>query len=254
MTISDRTKDVIKSGGEWISSVELENAVMAHPDVFEAAVIAIPDPKWSERPAGGRRAQARAHARPGRPARLPGGPGAALVAARPVDLHRRDPQDERRQVRQEGHAGRLRRRRLQGAAARLCPSERRQRGRGRAGRAARRRPRGADRHGARRAAARLRRRPRLGRDRGGPRPGEAHPQGPPGPRALRRRVARGLGLPRARSTTAPDPPAARAHVRGRLARRADAPAPGRAASWATRRTCAWWGRPAGTSRCASWAR
>jgi fatty-acyl-CoA synthase len=50
MTISDRTKDVIKSGGEWISSVELENAVMAAPDVFEAAVIAIPDPKWSERP------------------------------------------------------------------------------------------------------------------------------------------------------------------------------------------------------------
>jgi fatty-acyl-CoA synthase len=50
MTISDRTKDVIKSGGEWISSVELENAVMAHPDVFEAAVIAVPDSKWSERP------------------------------------------------------------------------------------------------------------------------------------------------------------------------------------------------------------
>ena len=50
MTISDRTKDVIKSGGEWISSVELENAVMAHPDVFEAAVIAVPDHKWSERP------------------------------------------------------------------------------------------------------------------------------------------------------------------------------------------------------------
>ncbi|HEY1832230.1 MAG TPA: long-chain fatty acid--CoA ligase [Acidimicrobiales bacterium] len=50
MTISDRTKDVIKSGGEWISSVELENAVMAYPDVLEAAVIAIPDEKWSERP------------------------------------------------------------------------------------------------------------------------------------------------------------------------------------------------------------
>ena len=50
MTISDRTKDIIKSGGEWISSVELENAVMAHPDVQEAAVIAVPDPKWSERP------------------------------------------------------------------------------------------------------------------------------------------------------------------------------------------------------------
>ena len=50
MTISDRTKDVIKSGGEWISSVELENEVMAHPDVFEAAVIAVPDSTWSERP------------------------------------------------------------------------------------------------------------------------------------------------------------------------------------------------------------
>jgi acyl-CoA synthetase (AMP-forming)/AMP-acid ligase II len=41
---------VIKSGGEWISSVELENALMAHPAVAEAAVIAITDPKWSERP------------------------------------------------------------------------------------------------------------------------------------------------------------------------------------------------------------
>jgi len=50
MMISDRTKDVIKSGGEWISSVELENEVMAHPDVVEAAVIAVPDERWSERP------------------------------------------------------------------------------------------------------------------------------------------------------------------------------------------------------------
>jgi fatty-acyl-CoA synthase len=48
--ISDRTKDLIKSGGEWISSVDLENAIMAHPAVAEAAVIAIPDEKWSERP------------------------------------------------------------------------------------------------------------------------------------------------------------------------------------------------------------
>src|SRR3954466_16197145 len=46
----DRTKDLIKSGGEWISSVELENAIMAHPKVTEAAVIGIPDEKWSERP------------------------------------------------------------------------------------------------------------------------------------------------------------------------------------------------------------
>jgi len=50
MTVSDRTKDVIKSGGEWISSVELENEVMAHPKVFEAAVVAIPDERWAERP------------------------------------------------------------------------------------------------------------------------------------------------------------------------------------------------------------
>ena len=46
----DRTKDVIKSGGEWISSVELENEIMAHPAVAEAAVIGVPHPKWSERP------------------------------------------------------------------------------------------------------------------------------------------------------------------------------------------------------------
>jgi fatty-acyl-CoA synthase len=50
MVISDRTKDVIKSGGEWISSVELEVTVMGHPAVFEAAVIAVPDEKWQERP------------------------------------------------------------------------------------------------------------------------------------------------------------------------------------------------------------
>ncbi|MCW5620901.1 MAG: long-chain fatty acid--CoA ligase [Burkholderiales bacterium] len=48
--ITDRTKDLIKSGGEWISSVDLENAIMAHPAVAEAAVIAVPHPKWAERP------------------------------------------------------------------------------------------------------------------------------------------------------------------------------------------------------------
>jgi fatty-acyl-CoA synthase len=50
--IKDRSKDVIKSGGEWISSVELENKIMAHPAVAEAAVIAIPHEKWMERPLG----------------------------------------------------------------------------------------------------------------------------------------------------------------------------------------------------------
>jgi fatty-acyl-CoA synthase len=48
--ITDRTKDLIKSGGEWISSVDLENALMAHPAIAEAAVIAVPDEKWGERP------------------------------------------------------------------------------------------------------------------------------------------------------------------------------------------------------------
>ncbi|RME97246.1 MAG: fatty-acid--CoA ligase [Chloroflexi bacterium] len=50
MQITDRTKDLVKSGGEWISSVALENALMAHPGVMEAAVIAIPDDQWQERP------------------------------------------------------------------------------------------------------------------------------------------------------------------------------------------------------------
>ena len=50
MQITDRTKDVIKSGGEWISSIELENHAVGHPAVAEAAVIGVSHPKWSERP------------------------------------------------------------------------------------------------------------------------------------------------------------------------------------------------------------
>jgi acyl-CoA synthetase (AMP-forming)/AMP-acid ligase II len=50
MQITDRAKDVIKSGGEWISSIDLENAAMGHPGVAEAAVIGVPHPKWDERP------------------------------------------------------------------------------------------------------------------------------------------------------------------------------------------------------------
>ncbi|MEE1930185.1 long-chain fatty acid--CoA ligase [Streptomyces sp. TRM 70351] len=50
LTLTDRAKDVIKSGGEWISSVELEGHLMAHPDVAEACVVAVPDEKWGERP------------------------------------------------------------------------------------------------------------------------------------------------------------------------------------------------------------
>ncbi|MEM9172059.1 MAG: 3-(methylthio)propionyl-CoA ligase [Pseudomonadota bacterium] len=50
MAITDRTKDVIKSGGEWISSIDLENTAMGHPEVAEAAVIGVAHPKWTERP------------------------------------------------------------------------------------------------------------------------------------------------------------------------------------------------------------
>jgi acyl-CoA synthetase (AMP-forming)/AMP-acid ligase II len=50
VTLTDRSKDVIKSGGEWISSVELENCLIGHPDVHEAAVVGVPDERWQERP------------------------------------------------------------------------------------------------------------------------------------------------------------------------------------------------------------
>ena len=50
MQITDRSKDVIKSGGEWISSIDIENLAVGHPDVAEAAVIGVAHPKWDERP------------------------------------------------------------------------------------------------------------------------------------------------------------------------------------------------------------
>jgi fatty-acyl-CoA synthase len=50
MQITDRTKDVIKSGGEWISSIEIENTAMGHPAIAEAAVIGVYSEKWTERP------------------------------------------------------------------------------------------------------------------------------------------------------------------------------------------------------------
>jgi acyl-CoA synthetase (AMP-forming)/AMP-acid ligase II len=50
VTLTDRAKDVIKSGGEWISSVELENCLIGHPQVLEAAVVGVPDERWQERP------------------------------------------------------------------------------------------------------------------------------------------------------------------------------------------------------------
>jgi acyl-CoA synthetase (AMP-forming)/AMP-acid ligase II len=50
MKITDRTKDVIKTGGEWVSSIEIENAAMSHPDIAETAAIGRYHPRWTERP------------------------------------------------------------------------------------------------------------------------------------------------------------------------------------------------------------
>ena len=122
MTISDRTKDVIKSGGEWISSVDLEGTLMAHPAVFEAAVIAVPDERWQERPL------CCVVLRPGAtasPEELQGVPVHArreVVAARTLGLHRDRSQDQRRQVRQEGAARPVRRGRLAVRDPRLVES------------------------------------------------------------------------------------------------------------------------------------
>ena len=87
--ICDRSKDLVKSGGEWISSVDLENLLMSHEDVAEAAVIAIPDEKWGERPLAvvvardGLGARSRGAARaPGRSVRQVADPGALRVRGR----------------------------------------------------------------------------------------------------------------------------------------------------------------------------
>ncbi len=102
----DRTKDLVKSGGEWISTLQIENLLMAHPKVKEAAVIAIPDPKWDERPLACvvkgdpevTEEELLAHL-----ARAP----RQVAGPRRRRVHRRGAQDQRRQVRQEGAAGAL---------------------------------------------------------------------------------------------------------------------------------------------------
>ena len=79
LQLVDRAKDVIKSGGEWISSIDLENAAMGHPAVAEAAVIGVPHPKWQERPLllvvqrPGTRRHPRGHCSTTWPARWPSG-------------------------------------------------------------------------------------------------------------------------------------------------------------------------------------
>ncbi len=99
--VQDRAKDLVKSGGEWISTVALENALMGHPAVAEAAVIAVADEKWSERPLAvvvlreGEEASAR------RAARVPRAELREVVASRSLRVRRRDPEDRSRQVPQD---------------------------------------------------------------------------------------------------------------------------------------------------------
>ena len=117
--ITDRSKDVIKSGGEWISSVELENELMSHPDVVEAAVIAKPDERWAERPLCCVVLREGAAVDAPGAGRAPARQGCQVVAARRVRVRGRDPQDERRQVRQEGAARPAGRRHARGPCAGL---------------------------------------------------------------------------------------------------------------------------------------
>ena len=122
MTISDRSKDVIKSGGEWISSVDLEGTLMAHPAVFEAAVIAVPDERWQERPLCCVVLRPDATASAEELTEFLADARREVVAPRTLGLHRDRAQDQRRQVRQEGAARPVRRGRAAVRDARLVES------------------------------------------------------------------------------------------------------------------------------------
>ena len=110
LQITDRAKDVIKSGGEWISSVELENALMAHPDVVEAAVIGVPDPRWDERPLACV-VEPTARSTPEELRQFLTRARGQVAGARRWAFVDEDPEDVGRQVRQEGAAHAVRERR-----------------------------------------------------------------------------------------------------------------------------------------------
>ena len=121
--LSDRAKDVIKSGGEWISSVDLENALMAHDDVVEAAVIGIPDEQVGRAPARlGRGARGR-HPHPGRAARVPRKDFAKWQLPDSWAFIDEVPRTSVGQVRQEGHPPVVRRRGDRGREARSEPGK-----------------------------------------------------------------------------------------------------------------------------------
>ncbi len=101
--LTDRAKDVIKSGGEWISSVDLENALMAHDDVVEAAVVGIPDEKWQERPLASVVVREGASVTAEELREFLAQGLRQVAAARRLGVHRPGAAHVGRQVRQEGH-------------------------------------------------------------------------------------------------------------------------------------------------------
>ena len=112
MRICDRAKDLVKSGGEWISSVDLENELMAHSAVAEAAVIAIPDEKWGERPLAAVVLRDGMQASPDELRAAPRQRVRQVAAARPHRVHRGDSADRDRQVQEDSAARAFRRGRL----------------------------------------------------------------------------------------------------------------------------------------------
>ena len=104
MQITDRSKDVIKSGGEWISSIDLENLAVGHPKVAEAAVIGVQHPKWDERPLLVVVLKKDQKAEQGRDPRLHAGQDRQMVDARRRRLRRRHPAHRDRQDPEDGAA------------------------------------------------------------------------------------------------------------------------------------------------------
>jgi acyl-CoA synthetase (AMP-forming)/AMP-acid ligase II len=113
--ITDRSKDVIKSGGEWVSSVDLENQLAAHPAVLEAAVIGVPDPRWEERPLALVVVRDDETVDPAGVAVVPSRPRRALLGARVLGVRAHVAKDQRWQDRQEGAASPARCRQLRRA-------------------------------------------------------------------------------------------------------------------------------------------
>ena len=112
VTLTDRAKDVIKSGGEWISSVDLENHLIAHPAVLEAAVVGVPDERWQERPLAAVVLEDGASATPAELREFLADKVVRWWLPERWTFVDAGAADQRRQVRQEDHPGPARRRRV----------------------------------------------------------------------------------------------------------------------------------------------